>query len=178
MKTFQLFQSFSELLFPLFIITIIIFCVFKKSDIIKAFKKGATDGFETCFEILPSILLILVSSSLLRETGALSFFTKLISPITSFLKIPPDLCDLILMRPVSGSGSIALLKNLYSLSGPDSTSGLIASVIAASTETTLYTVSIYFGVTKVKKTALPLITGIMADIFTVFFSIYIVNLFF
>ena len=79
------------------------------------------------------------------------------------------------MRPVSGSGSIALLKNLYSLSGPDSTSGLIASVIAASTETTLYTVSIYFGVTKVKKTALPLITGIMADIFTVFFSIYIVS---
>ncbi len=165
------------MIFPIFIMVITIFLILKKKDLVKAFKKGAVDGIETSFEILPSIILITVASALLRETGALLFLTKLISPVTSFLKIPPDICDLILMRPVSGGGSVALLKNIFDTSGPDSFSGLVASTIAASTETTFYTVSIYFGATKIRKTALPLTVGIMADLFTVMFSIFIISVF-
>jgi len=100
----------------------------------------------------------------------------LLTPLTSFLKIPPELSSLIIMRPVSGSGSVALLKNILETAGADSFAGLVASTIAASTETTLYTVSIYFGSTNVKKTALPLFVGITADVFTVFFSIFIVSI--
>ncbi len=171
-------KNISDMLFPLFILTVVIFCIFSKNDLVKSFKKGAVDGFNTSFEILPNILLIMVGSALIKETGALSFLTGFISPFFEKIHIPPDLSELILMRPVSGSGSIALLKNLYTTAGADSNSGLIASVIAASTETTLYTVSVYFGATRVRKTLVPLLTGIAADIFTVFFAIFIVNLLF
>ena len=174
----KLFITLADSLFPLFIFFIVIFCIFSKNDLVKSFKKGAIEGMKTSFEIIPNILLIMVSSALIRQTGALGYFVNIISPFLSKLSIPDALCELVLMRPVSGGGSVVLLTDIYKNLGADSYEGLIASVIAASTETTLYTVSIYYGATKVKKTFIPLTAGLLADVFTVFFAIFIVNLFF
>ena len=120
----------------------------------------------------------MVASALLKNTGTLKVLLEFLSPFFMKLHIPKNLCELVMLRPVSGGGSIALLTDIYKNTGADSIDSLIASVIAASTETTLYTISVYFGATRVKKT-LPVITaGLMADAFTVFFSIFIINVFF
>lgn len=167
--------SISKFIFPIFIFVTVFMCLISKNSLLISFKKGAKDGMSTIIDIMPNIIIIMVATALFTKTGALSSMVKYLAPILTKLKIPKGLCELILMRPVSGGGSIVLLNNIYSFFGADSYEGLVASVISASTETTLYTVSIYFGVTKVKKTFIPVFVGLCSDFFTVMMSIFIIN---
>lgn len=153
-------------------------CFFKKNNFLDSFKKGAVNGMKTIADILPNIIIITVATALFSKSGALEAVVGILAPAFMKLKIPKGLCELILMRPVSGSGSTVLLNNIFSVLGADSYEGIIASVIAASTETTLYTVSVYFGVTKVKKTFIPVFVGLCADFFTVMMSVFVVNMIF
>jgi spore maturation protein B len=120
----------------------------------------------------------MTATALLRNSGALPYILKFITPVLSFIKIPPGIAELILLRPISGSGSIVLLTDIYKNFTPDSYEGILASIIAASTETTIYTAMVYFGVTSVKKTKLPLTAGLITDAFGIIFSMIIANLFF
>lgn len=174
----KFFENTVEYIFPLFIMLTVLYGFIKKVNIVSCFAKGFKDGITTIWEIMPNIIAIMVATALFRETGAFSFAAKFISPIFSIFKIPEGLYEMIIMRPVSGSGSIALLTNILDTYGPDSTEGLIASVIAASTETTLYTVSVYFGVTKARKNGVPIAAGLVTDFFTILFAVFIINLMF
>ena len=170
-------DSLSNSVLPLFFLVLFGVCFFKKRDALSPFTKGAKEGFWTIAKITPNILAIMVSIALFRESGALSFFLKLLSPIFSFLKIPKGIGELILVRPISGSGAMVLLSDILEKFGADSYEGLLASVICASTETTIYTVSIYFAVTRVKKTKIPLLLGLCADILVIFIAMLTVHLF-
>jgi len=171
-------ENLVQYIFPLFILFTVLYGFIKKVNIISCFSKGFKDGITTIWEIMPNIIAIMVATALFRETGVFTYLAGFISPIFSVLNIPEGLYEMIIMRPVSGSGSIALLTNIFDNYGADSIEGLIASVIAASTETTLYTVSVYFGVTHARKNGIPILTGLMADFFTVMFTIFIINLMF
>lgn len=169
------FLNFSNLIFPFFLLFTVLMCLKTKNNFISSFKKGAKNGMETIIDIMPNIIIITVATALFTQSGALEYIVKLFSPAFMKLKIPKGLCELILMRPVSGSGSTVLLNNIYSVLGADSYEGLIASVICASMETTLYTISVYFGVTRVKKTAIPIVVGLCADFFTVLTAVFLIN---
>lgn len=164
-----------EYIFPLFIFLTVLYGFIKKVDVISCFKKGFASGISTIWDIMPNIIAVMVATSLFRETGAFSFIAKFISPVFNIINIPQGLYELIVMRPVSGSGAIGLLNSIFDTYGADSKTGIMASVIAASTETTLYTVSIYFGVTHAKKTGIPITVGLLADIFTVIFTVFLIN---
>lgn len=171
-------ENIVQYIFPLFILFTVLYGFIKKINIISCFSEGFKDGIATIWEIMPNIIAIMVATALFRETGVFSYLAGFISPVFSVFNIPEGLYEMIIMRPVSGSGSIALLTNIFENYGADSIEGLIASVIAASTETTLYTVSVYFGVTHAKKNGIPIFTGLMADFFTVLVSVFVIRLIF
>lgn len=171
-------NQFSELVFPGFLIGILCLAFFRKKDIISAFTRGAKNGFSAICAVTPNILAVMIASRVFRQSGALAFFLRFLTPLLQVIRIPPGIAELILLRPVSGSGAMVLLSRIYEQFGADSYEGLLASVICASTETTLYTVMVYFGVTKVKHTAFPLLVGLITDAIVVILSVGIVNLLF
>ncbi len=170
-------DSLSTSVLPLFFLMLFGICFIKKKDALSPFTKGAKEGFWAIAKITPNILAIMVSIAVFRESGALDFFLHLLSPVFSFLKIPEGIGELILVRPISGSGAMVLLSDILEKFGADSYEGLLASVICASTETTIYTVTVYFAVTRVKRTRLPLLLGLCADILVIFIAMLSVNLF-
>ena len=171
-------ENIVQYIFPLFILFTVLYSFIKKVNIISCFSEGFKEGITTIWEIMPNIMAIMVATALFRETGVFSYLAGFISPLFGVFNIPEGLYEMIIMRPVSGSGSIALLTNIFENYGADSFEGLVASVIAASTETTLYTVSVYFGVTHAKKNGIPILTGLMADFFTVLISVFVIRLMF
>ena len=171
-------HNLSELVFPCFLGLFILFALKKKQNVISSFTIGAKNGFSAICSITPNILAIMVASALFRQSGAFSYFLRYLLPLLRAIRIPDGIAELILLRPVSGSGAMVLLSNVYEQFGADSYEGLLASVICASTETTLYTIMVYFGVTGVKKTKLPLLVGLTADGIVILLSVLFVNLFF
>lgn len=171
-------QNVVQYIFPGFILLTVLYGSLKKVNTVSCFAEGFKEGITTIFEIMPNIIAVMVAASLFRETGAFNFLAKFISPVFSVFHIPKGLYEMIIMRPVSGSGSIALLTNIFDSYGADSIEGLTASVIAASTETTLYTVSVYFGATHAKKTGIPIAAGLITDFFTVLFAVLVINFMF
>lgn len=170
-------EMLSNGVLPLFFICLFLVALAKKKDSLSAFTAGAKEGVSAIVAITPNILAIMVSVAVFRESGALSFFLELFSPIFRILNIPEGIGELILVRPISGSGAMVLLSDILEKFGADSYEGLLASVICASTETTVYTVTVYFAVTRVKKTRLPLLLGLCADILVIFLAMATVNLF-
>lgn len=171
-------NTISNFIFPVFLLSIFIYSIIKKNETLTSFVKGAKDGISTIFFITPNILAIMVATAILRKSGALEYLLGYITPLLSLVKIPSGIVELIMLRPISGSGALALLSDVYKNFGADSYEGLLASVIAASTETTLYTIMIYFGVTNAKKTKIPIMAGLITDAFVVLVAVVIINLIF
>ena len=169
-------KLFSEWAFPLFFGWIVLSSLLKKKDAISSFTKGAKSGFSAICSVSPNTLAIMVASAIFRQSGAMDFFLHYLSPVFRLICIPEGIAELILLRPVSGSGAMVLLSQIYEPFGADSYEGLLASIICASTETTLYTVMIYFGVTHVKNTKLPLLVGLLTDFIVVILAVVFVNM--
>ena len=115
------------------------------------FVKGAKGAIELVVSIFPYIVAIMVSVALMRTSGLTDLLTRLVSPVFNFLGIPNQVSELVLLRPFTGSGSFALLNDIYSQYGPDSYISRCASVIMGSSETVFYVATVYFSQTKVKK---------------------------
>jgi spore maturation protein B len=132
-------------------------CLFSKNDVQTPFLEGAREGLGGAFSLIPTLVMIMTAVSLFNASGASEIITSLISPILNAVKIPPELAPLLIVRPLSGSGSTAILSDIFEKHGADSTVGLSASVICASSDTVFYVVSLYMSAINVKRTrhALP-----------------------
>lgn len=141
----------SAYIVPIFIIIVLLYASYKNLNTYNIFVKGAKGAIDLVVSIFPYIVAILVSVSLLRVSGLTNLLTKGVSPVFSFLGIPPEVSELVLLRPFTGSGSFALLSDIYSQYGADSYISRCASVIMGSSETVFYVATVYFSQTKVKK---------------------------
>ena len=139
-----------EYILPLFIMIIFLVAWKNKTSIYPTFLEGVENGLKTVISIFPVILATTVAVSMMRASGLMDIFLKVISPVTSFLKIPDEILPLALIRPLSGGGALGVLSDILKEYGPDSFVGIAASVIMGSTETTFYTLSVYFKNTRVK----------------------------
>ena len=128
------------------------YALVKKVNVYKAFLDGVGESVRSLMSLLPCLAAMLTAISVLKGSGALGFFKDLISPAAEKLGVKAPLVPLIALRPFSGSGSLAMLKELLTEYGADSPVGREASVIVGSTETVFYTVSVYFGAVGVTKT--------------------------
>ena len=155
---------------PAFIVLILLSGIIKKVPFFEEFTAGAGEGLRSCISVIPSLVALLTAVSMLRASGALDFMTELIAPWAQQIGLPPEILPLALMRPVSGSGSLAVLEGIYSTYGTDSLAGLVASVLQSSTETTFYTIAVYYGSVHIKRTRHTLAAALTGDVCSVIFS--------
>lgn len=141
----------SNYILPILFLFLILYCIYKRINTYDHFVKGAKGAIKLVVDIFPFIASILIAVALLRVSGITTFLVKLLSPIFKVLGIPPQLCELILLRPFTGSGSYGILEDIFSTYGADSYISRCASVIMGCSETIFYVATIYISQTKVKK---------------------------
>ncbi len=148
---------------PVIIIVVFAVGIATKTDIFDAFIEGASDGLKTTFDILPALICLMTCIGMFKASGAMEMLIQFISPLTSFFGFPDECTPLIFIRPLSGSGALSVYDGIISENGPDSFAGRIASTMMGSTETTFYTVAVYFGAAKIKKTRYAIPAALIGD---------------
>ena len=125
--------------------------------------RGASDGLVLLKTILPALIFLLTAVHMLRASGCMELVSRFLAPVFSFFGIPPETAPLILVRPISGSAALAVGADLMRQYGVDSPVGRTAAVMLGSTETTFYTISVYFGAAGIQKTRYTIPAALFAD---------------
>ncbi len=141
-----------------------------------SFVEGAKTGAESMLQIVAPLVGLMVGIYMLRSSGTMELIGKALKPVTDFVGMPADVLPLALFRPVSGSGSIAIVNDIFKNIGPDSASGKIASVMMGSTETTFYTVAVYFGAVGIKNLRHTLKSALIADFTGMIMAVWITRM--
>jgi spore maturation protein B len=168
----------SDLIVPMCFVGIILHGYSKKIDIYNSFVEGAKEGMYIIAKIIPTLVGLMVSVGILKESGALDWFSKLISPITNLLNFPKEAVPLTFMRLVSSSASTGLILDIFKKYGPDSFIGRLVSIMMSCTETIFYTISIYFMSVKIKNIRYTLKGALIANLFGVVAALYITKIIF
>lgn len=158
---------------PIVILLIILNALKERVAVFDIFLKGAKDGIEIVLKIFPTLVGLFVAIGMLRSSGVIEFIISMISPITNFFNFPNEILSLAMLRPISGSASMVVATDIIKSNGVDSFIGILAAIIMGSTETTLYTIVVYTGSVKIKKTRLILLAALLADITGIIASIII-----
>lgn len=169
----EVFKIISAGVIPVLFVLIVVYGLFKRVNVFDCFIEGAAEGLKITIRILPALVGLLAAIAMLRESGALEFIVGLLSPITKFLGIPSEVMPLALLRPVSGSGSLALVTDIVNRYGPDSFAGRVASTMMGSTETTFYTLAVYFGSVGIKNSRHTVKCALIADCVGILSSVWI-----
>jgi len=125
---------------------------------------GAAEGLKLLVSIIPALVLLLTAVTMLRASGAIALISTYLAPVFHFFGIPPETAMLVLIRPLSGSAALAVGAELMAQYGPDSLIGRTAAIMLGSTETTFYTISVYFGAAGIKKTRYTVPAALIADL--------------
>ena len=144
-------NTISSLIIPVLVLFVIIYGLIKKTNIYDVFVDGAGESFDLVLTMFPCF---------------------------TYLKVPIEIFPMIIMRPISGSSSLAILNNIFENFGPDSFAGRLASVIQGSTDTTFYILTLYFGSIGIKKIRYALWAGLFADLLGILSAIFLVNIMF
>jgi spore maturation protein B len=137
------------------------------------FVEGAKEGFGVILKIIPFLVTMLVAIGMFKGAGGIDLLSRMLSPILTPLHFPTDLLPLALMRPLSGSATLALLTDIVHRLGPDNIVSLTAATIYGSTETTFYVAAVYFGAVGIKQTRHAIPAGLLADLTGVIASVVI-----
>ena len=168
----------SNFIIPSIIIIMIFHGVFKGVNVFSEFTSGAKDGFTLVLNILPSLIGLIFSIELLKASGGLDTLCSILSPVTSFLGIPKETTPLTVLSPISGSGSLGMFESLLKDHGPDSFIGRCASVMMGSTETTFYTLAVYFGSVGIKNSRYTAKAALSADLCGMLLAVFVTRLYF
>lgn len=160
---------------PVMIALIVGYGLARRINVFESFSAGAKSGIESMFGIVAPLVGLIVGISMLRASGVMDILAKIVSPVTDRLGVPSDVIPLALLRPVSGSGSIAVVNDIFNSVGPDSTAGRIASVMMGSTETTFYTIAVYFGAVGIRSARHTAKAALAADFMGMAMSVAVVK---
>ncbi|HHW70836.1 MAG TPA: spore maturation protein [Clostridiales bacterium] len=156
-------EVISKYLLPLFISTILIYGYTKGVDVYSTFIEGAEEGITTAIRIMPYLVTMFIAIGIFRTSGAMDIFVSALTPLANIVGIPSEILPLVVMRPISGMASLGIVAELFSIYGADSFIGRVASTAMGSSETILYTLSIYFGSIGIKNTRYTLIAAFIAE---------------
>lgn len=152
----------SDCMIPFVILYLVGYGLCKKVDIFDEFIDGAKDGFLTVYKIMPTLIGLMIGVGILRESGAMEYLARLLSPVVSALRFPGELLPLFIVKMFSSSAATGLLLDVYKTYGTDSYLGTLASVLMSCSETIFYTMSVYFMTAKVTKTRYTLAGALTA----------------
>ena len=153
----------ADLTIPLLLIAVSAFALAKKQNVYADLTDGAQEGIRVLARVAPSLIILLTAVQLFRVSGAMAILCDFFAPLFSFLGIPPEVAPLVFVRPLSGSAALAVGADLMKTYGVDSVIGKTAAVMLGSTETTFYTISVYFGAAKIKRTRYAVAAALIAD---------------
>ncbi len=163
----------SVLAIPLLITLFISVGLVRRVGVYDCFVEGAKDGLQSIVGIIAPLIGLMVAIHMFRASGTLDLLAKVLAPLLQWLNVPADILPLALLRPISGSASTAIVTDIFQNLGPDSIAGKIASVMMGSTETTFYTIAVYFGAVGIKRTRHTLPAALTADVTGILLSILI-----
>ncbi|OGO80094.1 MAG: spore maturation protein [Clostridiales bacterium GWC2_40_7] len=152
---------------PVIFLLILVFGIYKEVKVYDIFVEGAKEGISTIIRIIPTLVGLMVAVGVFKASGALELLVQVFIPLASILGIPPETMPLALMRPVSGSASLALVAEMIQTYGPDTFIGRTASTMMGSTETIFYTLAVYFGSVGIKNIRFTLAAALFADLVSV-----------
>ncbi len=149
---------------PSFVFLVLVFGAIKKVNCFEAFKTGATDGAMTIVKLVPTLIGLVVAVNVFRVSGIMDSFSNLCRPFFDFLGVDSILTTMAIVRPVSGSASLAVLKDIINECGANSNTAIAAAIMVGSTETILYTLTVYTSETKIKKVPNVIPAAVVATI--------------
>ena len=163
---------------PLILLFVSAAALRRREDVYGLLLEGAQKGLSVLISILPALILLLTAVHMLRASGAVEIISEFLAPAFSFFGIPPETALLVLIRPISGSAALAVGADLMARYGVDSQIGRTAAVMLGSTETTFYTVSVYFAAAGVSRSRYAIPAALFGDFVGFFMASLSVRLFF
>lgn len=160
---------------PLILLLATAFALRKKENAYNLLLTGGAEGLQLLITLVPALVMLLTAVSMLRASGAMEVLGNCLSPVFSFFGIPPETALLVLVRPISGSAALGVGAELMAEYGPDSLVGRTAAIMLGSTETTFYTISVYFGAAGIQKTRYTLLAALLADFVGFFMASFTAN---
>lgn len=156
-------EYFSNIAMPFMIIVIVLYGVIERKKVFDIFLEGAKEGISVVFNIFPTLVGLFVAIGALRSSGIIDLIVNFLTPVLNVVNFSTEILPLAIIRPISGSSSIAVATDIMNTFGVDTNIGLIASVIMGSTETTIYTIAVYTSSVGIKKTRFVLWASLIAD---------------
>ena len=156
-------MNLSSLVIPVLLAGVAVCGMGRRVDVYGALTHGAEEGLTVLLRVIPALVGLLTAVSMFRASGAMEWLSGLFAPLLERIGIPPETAPLMLVRPVSGNGALAVASDLMNTYGPDSYVGRVAAVMLGSTETTFYTVAVYFGAAGIRKTRYAIPAALTAD---------------
>ncbi len=168
----------SKLIIPIFVLSIIVYGVKKQVGVYDAFLKGAKEGLVMVFHIAPTIIAMVFAVNIFLDSKFLEGALAFLKPIFTMCNIEYDILPMAILRPISGTASLAIMNDIFINFGPDSFIGRLASTLQGCTDTTIYVLALYFGSIKVTKTRYSLGVGLFADMMGIVAAFIITTIFF
>ena len=168
----------SNSLIPIIVLLIVIYGMFKGRKVYEWFVEGAKEGLEVCFKIFPALLAMIVAVRIFKDSNMINYINQLLEPFLQLVGMPNEVVPLAIVKPLSGSGALGIFTDILNTVGPDSRTGLIASVLMGTTETVFYTITVYFGAVGIKRARHTLWATTMADMVSIILAITLVSVFF
>ena len=153
----------TDYIVPLLLLFTAVIALHRHENAYDSLLQGASEGLTLLYHILPALVLLLTAVHMPRASGAMEILSRLLAPFFSFFSIPPETAMLVLIRPISGSAALAVGADLMAEYGVDSSIGRTVAVMLGSTETTFYTISVYFGAAGIRKTRYTIPAALFAD---------------
>ena len=166
----------TSIIIPFMVLGIVLYGYIKKIDVYDSFIDGCKESFEMIFKIFPNLVAMILSINLLINSNILEIFRVILNPILETFKIPFEIIPMSILRPISGTSTLAILNSIMSKYGPDSFIATLASVIQGSTDTTFYVLTLYFGSIGIKKIRYSMFAGLFADLMGIISAIVIVKI--
>lgn len=171
-------ETFSIIILPFIVLSIILYGYNKKINIYESFLKGVIEGLKTSLTVFPNLLAMIFAVNILISSGIINTVFSFLNSFLSAFSLSTDILSMSLIRPISGTASLAIMNNIFEVFTPDSIMGRLASTVQGSTDTTFYVLALYFGSIGVKKTRYALGVGLFADLVGIVMAFVLVYLFF
>ncbi len=171
-------NNISNYIIPIIVLIIILYALKKRVDIYDTFIDGTKESFDMTLKVFPNLLAMVFGVNIFLKSGVLDFIFNNLKPIFSYINVQIEILPMAIMRPISGSASLAILNDIFLNYGPDSFIGTVASIIQGSTDTTFYVLTLYFGSIGIKKIRYAMWAGLFSDLVGIVTAIILGNVLF
>lgn len=171
-------NNISNCIIPIIVLIIVLYALKKRVDIYDTFIDGTKESFDMTLKVFPNLLAMVFGVNIFLKSGVLDFIFNNLKPIFSYVNVQIEILPMAIMRPISGSASLAILNDIFLNYGPDSFIGTVASIIQGSTDTTFYVLTLYFGSIGIKKIRYAMWAGLFSDLVGIVTAIILGNVLF